>query len=82
MNDIARTPAQIGAVIRRQRKRLGWNQSQLGQRASLRQETISLIENGHAAVRLDTLLDVLAALDLEFNILPRAKGADPSEFIG
>ena len=81
MSDLARTPAQIGAVIRRQRKRLGWTQTQLGQRAGLRQETISLIENGHPAARLDTLLDVLAVLDLEFNILSRTRGMDPKELI-
>lgn len=78
MADLARTPKQIGNLIRRARKRRGWNQTQLGDAASLRQETISLIETGNPATRLETILAVLAALDLEFRISARSKG-DASE---
>jgi HTH-type transcriptional regulator/antitoxin HipB len=74
MADLARNPKQIGNLIRRARKRLGWSQTQLGERAGLRQETISLIEAGNPATKLDTILAVLAALDLEFLIGPRSKG--------
>lgn len=78
MSDLARTPAQIGALIRRARRGLGWSQTVLAERAGLRQETISLVETGHPAAKLETLLAILAALDLEFRIAPRAKatGAD------
>lgn len=81
MSDLARTPKQIGTTIRRNRKRLGLSQTELGDRAGLRQETISLIETGNPAVRLDTLLAVLAALDLEFQIAARSRGADPQDLI-
>lgn len=81
MSDLARTPKQIGSTIRRNRKRLGLSQTELGDRAGLRQETISLIETGNPAVRLDTLLAVLAALDLEFQIAARSRGADPQDLI-
>jgi len=47
----------------------------------LRQETISLIETGHPAARLDTLLAVLAVLDLEFRITARSRGANPKDLI-
>ncbi len=73
MVDLARTPRQTGAHIRRHRKRLGLSQSALGERAGLRQETISLIETGNPATRLDTILAVLAALDLEFQITRRSR---------
>ncbi|HEX6979584.1 MAG TPA: helix-turn-helix domain-containing protein [Alphaproteobacteria bacterium] len=73
MADLARTPQQIGALIRRARKSRGLNQTQLGERAGLRQDTISLLETGNPAARLDTVLAVLAALDLEFRIVPRSK---------
>jgi HTH-type transcriptional regulator/antitoxin HipB len=73
MSDLARTPDQIGALIRRARRRLGWSQTVLAERAGLRQETISLVETGHPAAKLETLLAILAALDLEFRIAPRAK---------
>ena len=74
MTDLARTPKQIGNLVRRARKRRGLNQTQLGERAGLRQETISLIEAGNPAAKLETILAVLAALDLEFRIAPRSKG--------
>lgn len=75
MTDLARTPQQIGALVRRTRKALGWSQTQLGERAGLRQETVSLLENGNPATRLETILAVLAALDLEFRVAPRSKGS-------
>jgi HTH-type transcriptional regulator/antitoxin HipB len=74
MADVARNAKQIGNLIRRARKHRKWSQTQLGERAGLRQETISLIEAGSAATRVDTVLAVLAALDLEFRIGPRSKG--------
>lgn len=74
MSDLARTPKQIGNIVQRARKARGWNQTQLGEKAGLRQETISLIEIGNPATKLETILAVLAALDLEFQIAPRSKG--------
>jgi HTH-type transcriptional regulator/antitoxin HipB len=71
MSQLARTPKQLGAIIRRQRRKLGLTQGQLGERAGLRQETISLMEAGNPANRLDTLLTVLAALELELQVAPR-----------
>jgi len=74
MNDLARDPKQIGNIIRRTRKQRALSQKELGERTGLRQETISLIENGNAAAKIETLLAVLAALDLEFQIAARSKG--------
>lgn len=78
MSDLTRTPIQIGNSVRRARKALGWSQTELGHRAGLRQETISLIETGNPAARIDTLLAVIAALDLEFRLSPRSKGTPSS----
>lgn len=82
MSDLARTPKQIGNTIRRNRKSLAWSQSELGERVGLRQETISLIENGNPAVRLDTMLAVLAALDLEFRIAARSRNPGVDDLVG
>ena len=82
MSNLARAPKQIGTLIRRNRKRLGLSQSELGERAGLRQETISLIETGNPATRLDTILAVLAALDLEFQMAPRTRKRDIEDLIG
>ncbi len=74
MVELARSPKQIGNFIRRTRKKRGWSQGDLGGKAGLRQETISLIENGNTATRIENLLAVLAVLELEFQIAPRSKG--------
>lgn len=73
MAELARSPEQLGNTIRRARKKRGMNQSELGEKAGLRQETISLIENGHPAAKLETILAVLAALDLELRTNERTK---------
>lgn len=73
MVNLARSPQQLGSIIQRCRKKLGLSQGQLGKMAGLRQETISLIESGNPATRLATILAVLAALDLEFQIAARSK---------
>jgi HTH-type transcriptional regulator/antitoxin HipB len=75
MNHIARTPKQIGAIVQRQRRLRNLNQSVLASLAGSRQETISKFEGGNPATRLDTLFDLLAALDLELAIIPRGKGS-------
>ena len=75
MDQIARTPKQIGDAIRRQRRKLGLNQTALGERTWLRQATISAVESGEPGTQIRTLCDVLAALDLEFVVRPRSKAA-------
>lgn len=74
MNVLARDSKQIGNAIRRARRQRTWSQKTLGDQAGFRQETISLIENGNPAAKIETLLAVLAALDLEFQIAPRSQG--------
>ena len=74
MSDLARTPKQIGTLIQRARKKRDWTQQQLAERAGLRQATISTIESGEKPAKLDTILAVLAALDLEVRIGARSKG--------
>lgn len=74
MSDLARNPKQIGNLIRRARKQRGLSQTQLGEKAGLRQATISMIETGNPAATLETILTVLSVLDLEFRIAPRSKG--------
>jgi len=76
MNDLARTPAQLGNLIRRARRARSLTQAQLGDRAGCRQETISLIETGNPAARLQTIIAVLSALDLELRIAPRSRSSN------
>jgi HTH-type transcriptional regulator/antitoxin HipB len=71
---IARTEKQLGAVVRRARKRAGLTQGGLGERIHLRQATISRLEAGEPAVQLHTVMEALAALGLELVVRPRIGG--------
>jgi HTH-type transcriptional regulator / antitoxin HipB len=82
MEQIARTPKQIGGVVRRYRRKLGINQTSIGQKTGLRQATISAFEAGEPGTQISTICDVMAALHLEFVIRPRtAASADEIEDI-
>ena len=74
MRDLARSPKQLGSIIRRARRNAGLTQTQLGQKINMRQATISKLEAGEPGTRLTTLLDALAALDLELSVGQRTKG--------
>lgn len=69
---IARTEQQLGAVVRRQRRSAGLSQSELGELVHLRQATISRLEAGEPAIQLKTLMEILAALQLELVVRPRS----------
>jgi HTH-type transcriptional regulator / antitoxin HipB len=73
MNLIVRNTKQLGAAIRRNRKKQGLTQSALAERMNTRQATISTLEKGEAA--LSTFIDALTALNLEMVIRPRSKAS-------
>ena len=73
MEQITRTPKQLGLVLQRHRKAVGLSQEALATQVHLRQATISSLENSATDARLGTLFDTLAALDLELVIRPRTK---------
>ncbi len=79
MDQIARTPQQIGAAIRRCRRALKLSQTQLGGKTDLRQATISALESGDSGTQLRTLVDVMAALGLEIVIRERSKAGESIE---
>ncbi|MPY73884.1 MAG: helix-turn-helix domain-containing protein [Alphaproteobacteria bacterium] len=70
---VVHTAKQVGALVRRERRKLGLTQGLLGKRVQRRQATISKLEAGQPAIQILTLLDTLAALDLEIAIRPRAE---------
>jgi HTH-type transcriptional regulator/antitoxin HipB len=75
MDQITRTPKQLGVVLQRCRKAAGLSQEALTVRIHLRQATISALENSATDTRLGTLFDILAVLDLELVVRPRTKGS-------
>lgn len=68
MTQSARTAKQIGAIVRRARRKAGITQTDLGKKIGLRQATISRLEKGEDETKLSTLLDALTALGLEIII--------------
>lgn len=75
MEQITRTPKQLGTVLQRYRKTAELTQEALAARIRLRQATISALENSATNARLGTLFDTLAALNLELVVRPRSKGS-------
>lgn len=76
MDQIARTPKQIGSVLRRYRRDANLSQTELGERVSMRQATVSKLEAGEPATQIRVLTDLLAALELELVIRPRSSSVD------
>ena len=67
-----RSARELGESIRRARKQRDLSQTELADIASVRQALISDLEKGVTSARLDTILKVLAALDLDLAISQRA----------
>ena len=76
MEQIARSPKQIGAAIRRHRRSMRVSQVTLGIKAGLRQATISALENGEPGIQLRTLIDAMTALGLEMVIRERTQASE------
>ena len=76
MDQIARTPKQLGAALRRRRRELHLSQAALGARTNLRQATISALENGEPGTQLRTLIDAMAVLGLELVVRERSRAPE------
>lgn len=70
-----RTAKLFGSALRRFRRQRGLTQTELAERAGLRQATVSQVEAGSDGVRIATVFSLLAALDLEILVQPRIKGS-------
>ena len=73
MDQIARTTKDLGQTLRAARKAKGLTQAELASHAGVWQRTVSNIETGASGANVDTIFDLLAALDLELRIVPRSK---------
>jgi len=75
MKYLARSPKEIGHAIREARKARKLTQKDLAIRSGVWQETISKIENGQSGTKMETIFDLLSALDLDVNIEERSEGS-------
>jgi HTH-type transcriptional regulator / antitoxin HipB len=73
MNQMARSAQQLGAAIQQQRNARGLSQQALADLIGTGQKTISKIENGNPATKIETIFAVLAALDMELTLAARSK---------
>ena len=64
-------PESLGFALREERKRKGWNQTDLGVPVGVDQTTVSKVEQGKPGTRLDTLFRLLSVLDLELVLQPK-----------
>ena len=81
MSVTIRNNKEFGEAVRRARLKQNLRQVDLARKASVRQALISDLENGMTSAKLDTVIKVLAALDMDLSIVPRRKAAfDPVEY--
>ncbi len=76
--DLARSGPDIGAALRRRRRALKLTQAQVAERAGMKQSTVSSAEAGGPGTKLQTVIDLMAVLELEVIIQPRSSARSAS----
>ena len=77
----ARNDRELGEAIRAERLRRRPRQVDLASLVSVRQALISNLENGANSARADTLIRVLAALDMDLALVPRRRAEfNPTQY--
>jgi y4mF family transcriptional regulator len=64
---LARTPAEIGAVVRDRRKQLKLNQAAFAQQIGVSRQWVIELEHGHARAELGLVLRALDALNIRLD---------------
>jgi HTH-type transcriptional regulator / antitoxin HipB len=76
-----RNTKDFGEIVRLARIKKNFRQVDLARRASVRQALISELENGAVSAKLDTVIKVLSALDLDLSVVVRRKARfDPTDY--
>lgn len=71
MTQIATTPQSLGQILARNRKKQKLSQQNISKVTTIGQKSISFAEQGKSGVQIETIFNILAALDLEMVIQPR-----------
>lgn len=79
MSDLVRSPRMAGDLVRKARRSRGWSQTELGNRMNVRQATVSKLEAGEPATRMEVFFDALTALGLELVAADRSGKTDFGE---
>lgn len=67
------SPKDLALLVKDQRKKLKLSQSKVGNLVGIKQSTISALENTPESTKLDTLFQILSAVNLEIHISPKDK---------
>ena len=79
-NFVARTPQQLGSILRGYRRERQLTQAGVGSRCGLPQAAISQIEADPTTTSLSRIYRILSALDLELVVQPRSPGDHKPEW--
>lgn len=71
MEYVARTPEQLGTILRGNRTLLALTQQAAGAKVGLKQSTVSALENAAGASRIESLYKLISALNLELVLRER-----------
>ena len=81
MERAIRSNKELGKIIRLVRKNKNMRQVDVAKKASVRQALVSELENGVTAAKVDTIIKVLAALEMDLTIVSRRKAEfDPRKY--
>jgi HTH-type transcriptional regulator/antitoxin HipB len=67
------TPTDIARIFKLHRKQRGISQAKIAEHTTIRQEMVSKFENRPENIRLQALLELMSALNLEVYIAPKPK---------
>lgn len=75
---VIRDTKQLGAALQRERKRQGLTQTELAEKAGVRQQTISAVEGGKPRSELQVIFDIMTALGLDISLSARGSQNTPN----
>lgn len=78
MDFVVRTPAQLGQALKARRATEGLTQKDAGKRVGLLPKTISALESTPERSSVESLLKLLAALELELVMREKSRRSKPT----
>lgn len=72
---IVHSVKEMAESIKDRRKRQKLSQAEVGDRVGVKQATVSAFENKPESTKLETLFKILAALELELQVVPRGSAS-------
>lgn len=75
---LIRSPQELALFVISQRKKLKLSQAEVGSQVGLKQKTISAFENKPEGTKVETLFQILSAVNLNISLLPKDKASTPA----